>query len=87
MGRLGTSIKGIGKLLLVHETPKDGAELLWSQEEMSLKDLEALLRGPKKNREALCQVEVVGTSVVSSYVRFMTKDLTVTTFWFGSIPI
>lgn len=43
--------KGIGKLLLVHETPKDGAELLWSQEEMSLKDLEALLRGPKKTRE------------------------------------
>jgi hypothetical protein len=44
--------KGIGKLLLVHETPKDGAEILWSQEEMSPRDFEALLRDAKVNREA-----------------------------------
>ena len=48
----GCEYVGIGELLLVHETPKDGAEILWSQKEMSPRDFDSLLLDAKVDREA-----------------------------------
>ncbi len=41
--------KGVGQLLLVHETPTDGAEILWSEEEMRSEEVEGLWHDARAN--------------------------------------